>query len=262
MHPPTPYWGRNDEPLKSMGAARASLIILEKLGRVASGPKHTRSDATAPVEALLALGWDRRAVACMGSGPYNQTMQKLRQSKLPKQLYTDLSTKLTMAWGDETSILPGLWELWRSLIMEFHLHDHAPMATWTALITNLQEEGLNSPLHLTDLTLEQVRDKHKLGAIPDMPQILWQAATRQKTALGPQLALPSVGPPDVETLLGQIRAKDINDTPIARDRKALALRAGGPADFDHLTPGNKTKWLLQATATRPSWANLFRKGES
>ena len=74
--------------------------------------------------------------------------------------------------------------------MEFHLHDHAPIVTWTALIANLQEEGLKIPLQLTDLTLEQVRGKYNMGAIPDMPQILWHASTRQRTALGPQLALP------------------------------------------------------------------------
>ena len=176
----TPYWGRNDESLKSRGTAQAALIILEKLDKVSSDPKHTRSDVTAPVEALLALGRNRRALARMGSGLYNQTMQKLRQSKLPKQLYTDLSTKLKTDWADGTSILPDLWELWRILIMEFHLRDHAQMASWAALNTNLQEEGVKSPLHLTDLTLEQVRDKYKLGAIPDTPQILWHAATRQK----------------------------------------------------------------------------------
>ena len=61
--------------------------------------------------------------------------------------------------------------------------------------------GAKNPLHLTDLTLEQVRKKYNMGAIPDVPQILWHAATRQRTALGSQLALPSIGPAKVETLL-------------------------------------------------------------
>ena len=57
MSTPTPYWGRNDEPLKSRGAPQGFLIILEKLDNVAPDPTPTRSDVTAPVGALLALGW-------------------------------------------------------------------------------------------------------------------------------------------------------------------------------------------------------------
>ena len=78
----------------------------------------------------------------MGSGSYNHTLRKLRQSKLPQQLYTDLANALKTAWADETTVLPDLWELWRCLIMEFHLHDHAPIITWTALIASLQSEGV------------------------------------------------------------------------------------------------------------------------
>ena len=79
MSTPTHYWGRNDEPLKSRGTAQEALIILENLDKVASDPTHTRSEVTAPAEALLALDWNRRAVACMGPGSYNHTMRKLRQ---------------------------------------------------------------------------------------------------------------------------------------------------------------------------------------
>ena len=197
----------------------------------------------------------------MCSGPYNHTMQKLRRSKLPNQFYAGLATAPKNAWADETTSLPDIWGGWRGLIAEFHLSDHAPMATWAALIANLQEEGLKGPprlprppLHLTDLTLEKVRVKYNMGAILDMPQILCQAATRQLTALGTQPSLPSIGSTNVETLPGQIRAKNINDTQAPRDTRTLVHRAGGPSDFDRLTPGNRAKWSSQATAPSPSWA--------
>ena len=190
MATPTPYWGRNDDTLKSRGTDKASLIILGELDKVASDPTHTRLDVTAPVEAQMALGRNRRSVACMGSGSYNHTMQKPRKSKLPKQLYTDLSNILKTASADETTALPDMWELRRRLIMEFQLHDHAPIVTWTALITSLHNDGLNNPAQLTDLTLEKVKGRPNLGAIPDMPQILWQAANRQLAALGPNKPFP------------------------------------------------------------------------
>ena len=260
MSVPTPFWGRNDETNKARGTAQAALIILEKMDKVASDPKHTKVDITATVEALMALDWNRRAVACMGSGSYNKTMQKLRQSKLPKQAYQDLVNLLKTSWADETNVLPDLWELWRALLVEFHLHDHAPISTWSALIENLQSEGIQSPAQLTDLTLEQVRAKYRMGAIPDMPQILWQAANRQCRALVPTQTLNRSGPSNVETLLGQIRAKNIDDCGIAQARKALGIRIGIPANYDKLTPGNKTKWLLNCTAPTLLIDEFIEKG--
>ena len=189
-------------------------------------------------------------------------MQKLRKSEFPKQLYADLANMLKTAWADETTVLPDLWEFWRCLIMEFHLHDHAPIVTWTALITNLQSEGITIPEQLTDLTLEQVIEEYNMGAIPDMPKILRQAATRQLMALGPKQALPLTGQTNVELLLDQIRAKNIDDTKIAHEKKSLAKRIGAPADLDQLTPGNKTKWLVNSTAPQSAWIPSSRRAGS
>ena len=175
-------------------------------------------------------------------------MQKLRQSKLPKQTYNDLLNQPKSAWADETNVLPDLWELWRALVMEFHLHDHAPISTWSALIENIQSEGIQSPEQLTDLTLGKVRAKYRMGAIPDMPQIMWKAANRQCRALVPTQTINITCPTNVEILLAQIRAKNIDDTGISQARRALAIRVGAPANYDQLTPGNKTKWLVNSPA--------------
>ena len=218
------FSGQRRRSPKARDTATASLIIIiiiEKLDKITPDPNHTRLEVSAPLGALMALGWDRRAVAFMGSGAYIHTMQKLRQSKLPKQRYADLENKLKTAWADETAPLPDLWELWRALLAEFHLHDHAPFSAWTALIENLQTEGNHSPVHLTDRTLEKVRNKHGLGAIPDMPQILRHAAKRQITNIIPLQALSITCPPNVETLLDQIRAKNIDDTKVAQQKAAL-----------------------------------------
>ena len=67
-----------------MGAPQATLIALGEMHAAASYPKHARSDIMTTVESLMALGRNRRAVAWMGSGPCNKTMQKLRHPKLPK----------------------------------------------------------------------------------------------------------------------------------------------------------------------------------
>ena len=168
---------------------------------------------------------------------------------------------LKTAWADETTALPDLRELWRCLIMEFHLHGHALISTWTALIESLQSEWLKIPAQLTDLTLEQVRGGNKLGAIPDMPQILWRAANRQLAAIGPKQALPMTGKTNVELLLDQIRAKNIDDTKIAQGKRSLARRIGAPADFERLTPGNKTKWLANSTGHPPViWDAFIQNG--
>ena len=224
MSAPTPLWGRNDENRKARGAYQDALIILGKMDKVASDPKHTRAEITATVDALMALDWNRRAVACMGSGSYNKTMQKLLQSKLPKQTYQDLVNMLETSWADETNALPDLWELWRALIAEFRMRDHAPISSWSALIENIQSEGIQSPAQLTDLTLGKVRAKYRMGAIPDMPQILRQADNRKIRALVHTQTITRSGPSNVETLLEQIRAKNIDDCGIDQAGKALGIR--------------------------------------
>ena len=65
---------------------------------------------------------------------------------------------------------------------------------------------------------------------------------------GSKQAIPLTGETNVELLLDQIRAKNIDDTKIAHEKKAMARRVGAPADFGRLTPGNKTKWMVNSTA--------------
>ena len=120
--------------------------------------------------------------------------------------------------------------------------------------------GLTSPAQLTDLALEQVREKYNMGAIPDMPQLLWQADTRQLMALVPKQALPLTGQTNVELLVDQIRAKNIDGAKIAQGKKSLAKRIGAPADFDQLAHGGETKWMVNSTAPSILLDSFIQKG--
>ena len=75
-----------------------------------------------------------------------------------------------------------------------------------------------------------------------MHQILWRDAKRQLGASGPHLTIAQKGPKNVETLLGQIKAKHIDATLVAQ-QKEPSPGVSAP----RLTPGNETKWLVDST---------------
>lgn len=225
----------------------ASLIILDTIDKLALDPNHADSLIRGPVASLLSPECRRQAITTTAANRYNTTMRRLRQPKLQKSVYEEVSQTHEADWRTRPTY-PRACGVWENRIGEFRLRDHSPIAACPSLLDTIHQNGRKTPSRLADLAISKIQSWDRMCPFRTFQ---WRCGRRPGSGRPSETTTThKTGKTleNVEELLNKSKARNFNGARIARGRKSLARRLAVPEEYTKWTPANNTTWILGAPA--------------
>ena len=188
---------------------------------------------------------------------FSVMLTRLRRSILPSDLYKALVAHVKDFLGDDSSVIPYVFEEWRRLIIRSELSGDLDFPDRIPILNNFAAYGIRNPSDLAQFSRSDIA----VLILDDLtaPAIwkLWRAAAMSSdlsdgTLMTRNLALC----PYARDMASAFRAKEIGDTSFARNRKAARVDLGLSDEYESAGPAARIR-LLELSRAPPATLSAF-----
>ena len=243
--------------------ALAARVIFANLLRSLNDSSATPNSLAQSVKPFFAIQFGRDMFKAMASDAYRSSviLTRLRRSSLPSTLYKALIAHVKDFLGDESAVIPYVFEEWRRLIARSELNRDLDFPDWIPILNNFSAYGIRNPSDLAQASRADIAvvilDEITAPAIWK----IWRVAAMSSdmvdnTLQNHNLALCS----NARILASAFRTKNIRDTSFAKDHKAARIDLGLGAEYEAAGPAARIRILELARAPIESLTSFLNTG--
>ena len=242
------HWSKNE----SIPAKRTALdVIAAHAINVLSDRTVGQTDKEQAALALMAVDWTPATAKAIGWEKLNGLLHQIRNQVLPGGAYRVFADMIAHASDPCVPILHTQWELWKTVIVKYHLFEIADLQSWTSLVARLDTKSVRTPWELQRAEFRELNEVDWGADNPDMLLRLWQAARQQATPGTVSLPAALYTPkPDFQQLILSLRKDHIDSTQISTGYLNLRTELGIRENSELLSNSAKCEALTATGADR------------
>ena len=222
----------------------ALIVLTDNANKILADSTSTKQQKEDALIDMMALGWAPMAVKAIRDRPLNKLPKRIQNEVFDKEEYILSRDMIIFSTDDGVSLEHTQRNLWRELMVRFHLFEITDMRHWVALVAHLDTKGLRTPMRLQRVPFSELLAVGWQLEHPDMLVMLWQAARSDASAHTMSLLDKAlVSPEAFHALILSLRHESIRDTDTVPEYEEMRRGPAIHPDFDELSASNKRSAL-------------------
>ena len=241
--------------------AKAAIIIFQKIRPALIGEKSNPQKVLTTIEPIRGFFWSKNLIRQTTTVPINDFMHCLKGAAVPKDTIDEFSRMFKEAFERTGVAIPEGWDIWRTLITQYNLHEIRPFALWAETVSSLGDRFVRTPFDLAVLTFSEISALDTTLSPQGFLILLWQSSLCWKETYQKHPSLfGERHEQNVRKITKQLRTDSVKQTGFYKDWINTGAHIGLPKGFEEQRPNEQMRLLTISGADPASTEYFLRMG--